>query len=493
MDEGEEQMEMEEDIDDDIDTILTYCGFAGPNERLNIAEDGFESFEDIMSLSEKDVGSLAKGFAERTAANGRIIFGLRRTNLLKATVHWAQDFRRISREPSLENIEDMDDFKLAIDTARQRAQIRKHNADESDSLSKASDPGKLKRQKEWLVWSRSLNNYLSTILGHDGVPLSYVIRENDEPDYEEEEEDDFDFEQLSIKCAPLVGVVYKTDARKVHQLIHGFVQGETAETWIKPKEKRQDGRLDYKALQAHYGGEGNKSVRIKEAEILRNSLHYKNERAMSFEKFLTNMQAMFTGFEDNDEILTDSQKIRLLFQKVQSPSMTQVKNALQVSYDLDKEGEVNYDFIANSMAAEAASLPDHVPNRQASGVGSQGTPNAAPPTGIKGSNGEIFTGFYKNFQSLSEDDKQAIFNERKRLNITPKRSRVGKSKASAITVKKKALAKMNREISSLKTRLKGMEKDKKVLSSDEEDGDIQDNAGDQFGGRKKKKQKKEEK
>jgi hypothetical protein len=234
----------------------------------------------------------------------------------------------------------MDDFKLDIDTARQRAQIRKHNADESDSLSKASDPGKLKRQEEWLVWSRSLTNYLSTILGHDGVPLSYVIRENNEPDYEEEE--DFDFEQLSIKCASLVGVVYKTDARKVHQLIHGFVQGETAETWIKPKEKRQDGRLDYKALQAHYGGEGNKSVRIKEAEILRNSLHYKNERAMSFEKFLTNMQAMFTGFEDNDKILTDSQKIRLLFQKVQSPSMTQVKNALQVSYDLDKEGEVNY-------------------------------------------------------------------------------------------------------------------------------------------------------
>jgi hypothetical protein len=38
-----------------------------------------------------------------------------------------------------------------------------------------------------------------------------------------------------------------------------------------------------------------------------------------------------------------------------------------------------------------------------------------------------------------------------------------------------------------------MEKDKKTLSSDEEDGDIQDNAGDQFGGRKKKKQKKEEK
>jgi Ca2+-binding EF-hand superfamily protein len=198
--------------------------------------------------------------------------------------------------------------------------------------------------------------------------LSYVICENDDPDYEDEDEEDFDFEQLSIKCAPLVGVFYKIDARKVHQLIQGFVQGETAETWIKPKEKRQNGRLNFKALQAHYGGKRNKSVRIKEAEVLRNSLHYKNERAMSFKKFLTNIQAMFTGFEDNDELLTGAQKIRLLFQKVQSPSLTQVKNALQVSYDLDKAGEVNYDFLANSMAAEAASLPDHAHNRQASGL-----------------------------------------------------------------------------------------------------------------------------
>jgi hypothetical protein len=116
------------------------------------------------------------------------------------------------------------------------------------------------------------------------------------------------------------------------------MQGETAEAWIKPKEKRQNGQLDFKARQAHYSGEGNKSVRIKEAEVLRNWLHYKNERTMSFKKFLTNMQAMFTGFEDNDKLLIDAQKIRLLFQKVQSPSLTQVKNALQVSYDLDKAG-----------------------------------------------------------------------------------------------------------------------------------------------------------
>ena len=476
----------------DIDMILQYCGFDNPDSRTAIAEDGFESFADILSLTEKDVSSLAKRFAERTAADGRIIFGLRRTNLLKATIHWAQDFRRISKEVTLKDTVDAAEFRVQLETARQRALIRGHNAEESDGLSKAADPGKLKRQKDWTSWSRGLKNYLSTIPGQDGVPLSYVIRENDDPDYDLEEQIDHDFEQLTIDCAPLTGLVFKTDARKVHQLIHGFVQGEIAETWIKPKEKRQNGRIDYEALLAHYGGEGNKSVRIKEAEVLRTNLNYKSERTMSFEKFLTSMQAMFTGFEDNDEILTNAQKIRLLFQKVQNPSMNQVKSALKVQSDLDTDGtNVTYDFIANSLAAEAASLPDHVPNRQASGVESQS--GEAPKNGVKGQGGAIYTGYYSNWDKLPNSDKQMVYEERKRLGITAVDNRIKsrRSRPSSVKTKKKTLAKMTREIASLKSKFNNLKKKRGASSEDENDDDEpQENAGDQFGGRKEKKKKK---
>jgi hypothetical protein len=475
-----------------IDTILGYCGFSVDANRLSIAEDGLESFADMLSLTEKDIGSLAKGFAERTAAQGRIIFGLRRTNLLKAAIHWAQDFRRISRTVTLDPAIDAAEFRTQIEAAKQRAVIRKHNAEESDGLSKASDPGKLKRQKEWIAWSRGLRNYLSTIAGQDGVPLSYIIRDNEQPDYEIENQPDFDFEQLTINCAPLTGIVFKTDARKVHQLIHGFVQGETSETWIKPKEKKQNGRLDFQALQAHYGGEGNKSVRIKEAEVLRTTLAYKNERAMSFEKFLTSMQAMFTGFEDNDEVLTNAQKIRLLFQKVQSPSLTQVKSALKVQSDLDVGGStVTYDFIANSLAVEAASLSDYVPNRQASGVDSKGAKDSAPASGVKGQDGTIFTGYYPNWNAIPNEDKVLVYDERKRLGIEGKK-RPRRSKPSAIKTKKKNLTKLTREIASLKTKVNALQKKRGTSSDDdaEEADEPQDNAGDQFGGRQSKKKKK---
>ena len=46
-------MATEEDIDDDIDTILRYCGFAGVNNRISIAQDGFESFEDIAEVNDR--------------------------------------------------------------------------------------------------------------------------------------------------------------------------------------------------------------------------------------------------------------------------------------------------------------------------------------------------------------------------------------------------------------------------------------------------------
>jgi hypothetical protein len=287
-----------------------------------------------MTLQEKDIIHLAKGFSDRTIANGRINFGLRRTNLLKATVHWVHDFRRISREPTLDSINNVQEYREAIEIARQRASTRKHNADESDTLSKAADPGKLKKQKDWQPWSRAFANQLSTIPGQDGVALNYVIREYDDPDYTGEDDPDCDFEQLAVMCAPHSGPIFKADTRKVHQILHGHVQGEIAGTWIKPKEKKRDRRVDFKALTSHYGGDGNKSIRIKEAEVLRTTLHYKSQRAMSFDTFLTNMQKMFTGFIDNGELVDEAQKCRVLFQKVQCPALATVKMMTSWSFRL---------------------------------------------------------------------------------------------------------------------------------------------------------------
>jgi hypothetical protein len=104
----------------------------------------------------------------------------------------------------------------------------------------------------------------------NGVPLSYIVRDNEDSEF------DGDFESFTercIACAPLTGVVFQADARKVHQLLKSFLQAETAEQWIRPLAKKQNGRVDMAALRNHYSGEGNTSRRIAAAEKLRDTLH----------------------------------------------------------------------------------------------------------------------------------------------------------------------------------------------------------------------------
>ena len=55
----------------EIDKILEYYGFDDSVQLTIIAADGFESYDDILTLGESDIVNLAKGFSDRTVASGR--------------------------------------------------------------------------------------------------------------------------------------------------------------------------------------------------------------------------------------------------------------------------------------------------------------------------------------------------------------------------------------------------------------------------------------
>ena len=50
-----------ETINDGVGKILIHCGFNSSLNREYIAEDVFELFEDIISLTEEDIFNLYKG------------------------------------------------------------------------------------------------------------------------------------------------------------------------------------------------------------------------------------------------------------------------------------------------------------------------------------------------------------------------------------------------------------------------------------------------
>ena len=85
-----------------------------------------------------------------------------------------------------------------------------------------------------------------------------------------------------------------------------------------------------KALRNHFAGEGNASRNKAEADRLMESLHYKSERAMNFEIFLTQCQKMYNIFEKEDEPMPEDAKIRFLFKRVQNQSLQPDIEALKV-------------------------------------------------------------------------------------------------------------------------------------------------------------------
>ena len=124
----------------DIDKILEYSGFDDSAQQSIIAEDGFDSYDDILTLGDSDIVNLSKGLSDRTVVAGNISFGLCRTNSLKATIHWDQDFRRISQTLSLIIISNAAEFCAAIEAKKKRARIMNHSLEESVSLGKAANP-----------------------------------------------------------------------------------------------------------------------------------------------------------------------------------------------------------------------------------------------------------------------------------------------------------------------------------------------------------------
>ena len=165
-----------------VDQCLEWIGFGIPNQRASISTEAcFNSLDDLNDIDEKDIRDMADSFQKRTIAN-RINFGMRRTKWLIAVMHWVQDFYHCSKQPTIDDFVTANDFKQALSTAAQRASLHKVDTDQ-----------------------------VSMIPGVYGVPLSYVIRENQAPDHMRDFEGDFTAE--IIACATLDGPKFRADAR----------------------------------------------------------------------------------------------------------------------------------------------------------------------------------------------------------------------------------------------------------------------------------------
>ena len=253
------------------------------------------------------------------------------------------------------------------------------------------------------------------------------------------------------------------------------------------------------ALRNHYSGEGNMSRRIATAEKLRETLHYKNERALPFSTFLDKMQRMFNIFKEENEEITEQAKVRMLLQKVQHPQLQAAVDALRVRATIDG---LTFTVCANHLSAQVSELPDPQTPRKVSGAGTgqktqKGNETKRIRGGGAGSPGgkrdgihmpdgtSIWTGFYTEWDQLSKEDRQTVIDTRAANKAKGGR---GRAKVSEVGASKK-LKDIKTQVAALKPKLASLKSNKDTADSD--DDDVPDNAGDAFGGRQSKKSKKD--
>ena len=89
---------------DQLSSILTWIGFTNAPERIAITTNAFTTYDDLLSLKEKDITGLSEAFSCHTTNNGKINFCVRRTMKLKWRVHWTQHFYWISERPCVDGL-----------------------------------------------------------------------------------------------------------------------------------------------------------------------------------------------------------------------------------------------------------------------------------------------------------------------------------------------------------------------------------------------------
>ena len=192
---------------------------------------------------------------------------------------------------------------------------------------------------KWEDWYPSfLPNLLKHQPGRDGVPLAYVVHDKDDPDLTSHETylDDL------IAAASHSGESFREDADTVHTLITKHIAGNTeAKAKIQRHEQVWNGRLDIRALRAHYEGVGANSLDIRKADKILQELHYTGEKKphmwwAEFEKQLTSAFHYYQKHEGR-KVYSNAMKIQILLRKVNADFLMAHKAVIE-----RETGEVNH-------------------------------------------------------------------------------------------------------------------------------------------------------
>jgi hypothetical protein len=325
----------------DLDQMLTMCGFTNAMDRARLINyERFASLDAFGDYTDTMIESMADKNEKRSPAANRVLFGIQRVLYVKAVSFWVRKQRREGIPVSIDNL-NPDVINQMIQEMNLERSMEAH-ADED----KVNQPGKFD-PKNYVSWARSFENYLDSLRGKSGVPLSYLIRPEDADPLEA-----IDEYQRTLWSAPLAGTHFREDNRRLYRIYKDLVVGTDAWTWFN-RATVGDGRNAHLLLTRHYRGDAEVALRAAEAEADLNRLHYRgNEAVFSFNKYITRMSECFELMEDNQQGLSEPQKVKRMLEGIIStnPELYAIKAVVRTAHP------TNFNLASRLMAEQVALL-----------------------------------------------------------------------------------------------------------------------------------------
>ena len=209
---------------------------------------------------------------------------------------------------------------------------------------------------------------------------------------------------------------------------------------------------------------------------------------MAFETFLTQCQKMYNIYDKEDEAMTEDQKVRFLFKKVQHTGLQPAIEALRARQATG--AKITYDDAANHLSTKVSELPEYLSrNRTIAGVQFQSQSNNK---GIYDENGKILT-HIPHWNTLTIEEKNKVIAEQKKKGTSgggKGKWNSSASKASTANTMKQLKTQNQKYKRKIKALQRGDDGDSANDNAKHNESDSDVDAGDQFGGRHNKQSKK---
>ena len=194
-----------------------------------------------------------------------------------------KDKTRLEEEASFPDGTTRQELVYELEEATTRKKCRKYQKKVGECLITTRFQVQLEAAGQWNCWVVELESKLKMVVGAQGIPLSYLIRENDAPNQTERNT----WEENAVCAVPLTWILYNQDNLTVHNIVlRNIADSSHAFTYVKLYIKKDNGITDIKALRSRYENVAMQEQYVSEAKCTIETIQYRNEISMTFEKFV---------------------------------------------------------------------------------------------------------------------------------------------------------------------------------------------------------------